>query len=205
MKRILLLLLALCLALSLFSCDGDENVENGESAQSSADFAKFEMADGATFVVELYPEYAPETVENFKKLVSQGFYDGLTFHRIYKGFMIQGGCPKGDGTGSSEQKIRGEFSSNGFTQNTLKHERGVISMARGNNPDSASCQFFIMHQNAEHLDGNYAAFGRVVEGMDVIDAIAETQVTYQSYSMELSKPIEPPVIKTVTLISYSAK
>ncbi len=198
MKRILLLLLALCLSLSLLSCDE-------ENAQSSSDFVKFEMADGATFVVELYPEYAPETVENFKRLVSQGFYDGLTFHRIYKGFMIQGGDPEGDGTGFSEQKITGEFSSNGFTQNTLKHERGVISMARGNDPDSASCQFFIMHQSAEHLDGNYAAFGRVIEGMDVIDAIAEAEVTYQSYSMELSKPIEPPVIKKVTLIDYSAE
>ena len=180
--------------------------EKGEEETGTpTDFAKFEMADGSVFVVELYPEYAPKTVENFKMLVTEGFYDGLTFHRIYKGFMIQGGDPKGDGTGFSDQRITGEFSANGFTQNTLKHERGVISMARGNNPDSASCQFFIMHADAAHLDGNYAAFGRVVEGMGVIDAIAETEVTYQPYSMEKSKPLDPPVIKAVTLIRYNAE
>ena len=130
-----------------------------------------EMENGGVIKLELYPEIAPKTVANFEKLVKEGFYDGLTFHRVIPGFMIQGGDPLGNGMGGSEENIFGEFIRNGF-QNNLKHERGVISMARAQNPNSASSQFFIMHQNAPHLDGSYAGFGRVVEGMEVVDEIA---------------------------------
>ncbi len=131
-----------------------------------------EMEGGGKIELELYPEFAPQTVKNFEELVKSGFYDGLTFHRIIPGFMIQGGDPQGTGFGGSEKKIKGEFRSNGFRQNTLKHERGVISMARSFMPDSASSQFFIMHADAPHLDGEYAAFGKVVSGMDIVDEIA---------------------------------
>ena len=137
------------------------------------------MENGKQIKIELLPEYAPKTVANFEKLVKEGFYDGLTFHRIIPGFMIQGGDPVGNGTGGSKEKIPGEFSRNGFPQNTLKHTRGVISMARAYDPNSASSQFFIMHADAPHLDGAYAAFGRVVEGMDVVDEIAATPTGFR--------------------------
>ena len=130
-----------------------------------------EMENGGKIELELYPDIAPITVKNFEKLVNEGFYDGLTFHRGIRGFMIQGGDPLGNGMGGSEEKIVGEFRMNGY-QNTIKHERGVISMARSQNPNSASSQFFIMHENAPHLDGQYAAFGRVVSGMETVDEIA---------------------------------
>ncbi len=133
---------------------------------------KITMDNGGEIYLELYPEYAPETVANFVSLVKEGFYDGLTFHRIIKGFMIQGGDPEGTGFGGSEKTIKGEFASNGFTQNTLSHERGVISMARSQMPNSASSQFFIVHEDSAFLDGNYAAFGAVTEGMDTVDEIA---------------------------------
>ena len=128
------------------------------------------VAEYGDIYAELYPEYAPVTVENFLKLVDSGFYNGLTFHRIIEGFMAQGGCPLGNGTGGSGTEIKGEFSANGV-DNPLTHERGVLSMARSSNPDSASSQFFIMHADAQHLDGNYAAFGRVLSGMGVVDAL----------------------------------
>ena len=137
-----------------------------------------EMENGGKIELELYPEFAPETVKNFEKLVSDGFYDGLIFHRVIKNFMIQGGDPLGNGMGGSENKIRGEFARNGFAQNTLKHERGVISMARAFDPNSASSQFFIMHQDAPHLDGSYAAFGKVISGIDVVDEIASIPTDY---------------------------
>ncbi|MBR4335657.1 MAG: peptidylprolyl isomerase, partial [Clostridia bacterium] len=132
------------------------------------------METGKQIKIELLPEYAPKTVANFEKLVKEGFYDGLTFHRIIPGFMIQGGDPLGNGMGGAKEKIPGEFKQNGFAQNTLKHVRGVISMARAYDPNSASSQFFIRHADAPHLDGAYAAFGRVVEGLDVVDEIAAT-------------------------------
>lgn len=132
------------------------------------------MENGKKIKLELYPEAAPITVKNFEKLVSEGFYDGLIFHRVINGFMIQGGDPEGTGMGGSKEKIKGEFASNGV-KNDLKHTRGVISMARSMMKDSASSQFFIMHQDAPHLDGDYAAFGKVVEGMDVVDEIAECE------------------------------
>lgn len=128
------------------------------------------MEDGGTITAELYPEIAPKTVENFLKLVSEGFYDGLIFHRVIPGFMIQGGCPNGNGMGGPGYSIHGEFSANGF-ENNLKHDRGVLSMARAMDPDSAGSQFFIMTQKSPHLDGQYAAFGCVTSGMDVVDRI----------------------------------
>lgn len=130
-----------------------------------------EMENGKQIKLELYPEKAPITVENFLKLVGAGFYDGLIFHRVISGFMIQGGDPEGTGMGGAKDKIKGEFLANGVP-NDLKHERGVISMARSRHPDSASSQFFIVHEDAPHLDGSYAAFGRVIEGMDAVDEIA---------------------------------
>ena len=151
-----------------------------------------EMENGKKIKLELYPEIAPITVENFEKLVKEGFYNGLCFHRVIKGFMIQGGCPNGTGMGGPGYSIKGEFSSNGV-KNDLKHSRGVISMARSMMPDSAGSQFFIMHQDAPHLDGQYAAFGKVVEGMDVVDEIATTKVNMSD------KPIEPQVMKSVTI------
>ena len=131
-----------------------------------------EMENGAKIELELYPEHAPITVKNFEKLVSEGFYDGLTFHRIIKGFMIQGGDPLGNGMGGSDENIKGEFRANGVP-NPIKHTRGVISMARAYDPNSASSQFFIMHADAPHLDGQYAAFGKVTSGMETVDEIAE--------------------------------
>lgn len=136
-----------------------------------------EMENGAKIELELYPEVAPITVKNFLKLVSEGFYDGLIFHRVIKGFMIQGGDPLGNGMGGADENIKGEFRANGH-ENNLKHERGVISMARSFNPNSASSQFFIMHKDAPHLDGQYAAFGRVVSGMEAVDEIAEVPTDY---------------------------
>ena len=222
MKRILALLLLLKLTIPLVACsakaeNNDEKPQDDseksegvyytaklEAAAEQTNFVQFEMANGATFVVELYPEYAPETVANFKSLVASGFYNGLTFHRLYKGFMIQGGCPNGNGTGSTTP-IKGEFSSNGFTQNTLTHERGVISMARSKSNDSGSCQFFIMHEKATHLDGKYAAFGRVVAGMETIDYLATLPVTYQDLSNEITKPLDPPVIQSATFVNYTAQ
>ncbi len=137
-----------------------------------------EMDNGSQIKIELDPTAAPITVANFEKLVKEGFYDGLTFHRIIPGFMIQGGDPKGNGTGGSKENIKGEFASNGVN-NPLKHTRGVISMARAMDPNSASSQFFIMHADAPHLDGQYAAFGKVVEGMDVVDQIANERTNFR--------------------------
>ena len=136
-----------------------------------------EMENGKEIEIELYPEISPITCENFEKLVKAGFYDGLIFHRVIRGFMIQGGCPDGTGMGGPGYQIKGEFAMNGV-KNDLKHTRGVISMARSMMPDSAGSQFFIMHEDAPHLDGQYAAFGKVVSGMDVVDEIAETQTDY---------------------------
>ena len=152
----------------------------------------FEMKNGDSFHVELYPEIAPNTVNNFISLVKKGFYNGLCFHRVIAGFMIQGGDPKGNGTGGPGYSIRGEFTRNGF-KNDLKHKRGVISMARSMMPNSAGSQFFIMHADAPHLDGQYAAFGAVISGMEVIDKIAEEAVDYSD------KPYHDQVIKSVTV------
>lgn len=153
---------------------------------------KFEMENGDVMKGELYPDVAPETVENFVKLVEDGFYDGLTFHRVIPGFMIQGGCPLGNGTGGPGHTIKGEFLSNGFNNN-LKHERGVLSMARAMDPNSAGSQFFIMVAAAPHLDGEYAAFGKITEGMEAADKIVNAQTGFND------KPVEPQVMKKVTI------
>lgn len=150
------------------------------------------MDSGKEMKVELYPDKAPNTVKNFISLVKKGFYDGLTFHRVISGFMIQGGCPQGTGTGGPGYSIVGEFAQNGV-DNDLAHTRGVISMARSMMPNSAGSQFFIMHQNAPHLDGQYAAFGKVIEGMDVVDEIADVDTDYND------KPKTTQIIKTVTV------
>jgi len=149
-----------------------------------------EMQNGRKMKIELYPDKAPITAANFEKLVKEGFYDGLTFHRIIPGFMIQGGDPEGTGMGGSKDKIKGEFASNGV-KNDIKHTRGVISMARSMMKDSASSQFFIMHADAPHLDGDYAAFGKVIEGLEVIDEIASVETDYND------RPAEPQVMAKV--------
>lgn len=155
-------------------------------------YVKIEMENGDIMRGELYPEIAPETVENFVKLVEEGFYDGLIFHRVIPGFMIQGGCPQGTGMGGPGYSIKGEFSANGF-KNDLKHERGVLSMARAMDPNSAGSQFFIMVADAPHLDGQYAAFGKITEGMEAADTIVG-----QKRNM-MDKPDVPQVMKKVTI------
>ena len=153
------------------------------------------MESGEQIKCELYPEIAPTSVNNFISLIKKNFYDGLIFHRVIKGFMIQGGCPQGIGTGGPGYSIKGEFAQNGF-KNDLKHTAGVLSMARSMFPDSAGSQFFIMHKDAPHLDGGYAAFGKVTEGMDVVNKIAETQTDFSD------KPLEKQMIKTMTVETF---
>ena len=155
----------------------------------------FTMENGDTMKAELYPEVAPNTVNNFISLVKKGFYDGLIFHRIISGFMIQGGDPDGTGMGGPGYSIKGEFSYNGV-DNNLKHSRGVLSMARAQHPDSAGSQFFIMHANAPHLDGQYAAFGKLTEGEDVLDSIASVDTDWND------RPRKPQVMKTVTVETF---
>lgn len=150
------------------------------------------IKDRGTIKLELDSTAAPKTVENFEKLAKEGFYNGLTFHRVIKGFMIQGGCPQGTGTGGPGYTIEGEFSANGV-DNPIEHKRGVISMARSMDPNSAGSQFFIMHQDSPHLDGQYAAFGKVVEGMDIVDQIAELPTDYSDH------PEEDAVIESITV------
>ena len=152
----------------------------------------FEMENGDIMKAELYPEIAPNTVNNFISLVQNGFYDGLIFHRVIRGFMIQGGCLDGTGMGGPGYTIKGEFSQNGFA-NDLRHTEGVLSMARAMHPDSAGSQFFIMHKNSPHLDGAYAAFGKITEGMDIVNKIAETATDYSD------RPLEEQKMKKVTV------
>ena len=154
--------------------------------------ATIEMENGKKMTLELYPEYAPQTVENFVELANEHFYDGLIFHRVIDGFMIQGGDPTGTGMGGSENIIRGEFRANGVN-NTIKHKRGTVSMARTNEPNSASSQFFIVQRDSLYLDGQYAAFGRVTEGMEVVDEIASCKTDYND------RPVVPQRIKRITL------
>lgn len=151
-----------------------------------------EMENSDVMKAELYPEIAPNTVNNFISLIQKGYYDGLIFHRVIKGFMIQGGCPDGNGMGGPGYSIHGEFAQNGF-ENNLAHTKGVLSMARSAMPNSAGSQFFIMHENAPHLDGAYAAFGKIVEGQDVVDKIAGAATDYSD------RPLEPQVMKKVTV------
>lgn len=155
----------------------------------------FTMADGGVIKAELYPEIAPVSVNNFISLIQKKFYDGLIFHRVIKGFMIQGGDPNGTGTGGPGYSIPGEFAINGF-ENDLKHTEGVLSMARSMHPDSAGSQFFIMHKTSPHLDGQYAAFGKVIEGMDVVNKIAETATDYSD------RPLEDQIMQSVTVDTF---
>ncbi len=158
----------------------------------------FEMEDGSIFKAELYPDIAPNTVNNFLSLVNKGFYNGLTFHRVIEGFMIQGGCPNGNGMGDPGYSIAGEFAQNGFS-NDLKHTPGVLSMARSMHPDSAGSQFFVMHKTSPHLDGAYAAFGKVIEGLEVVNQIAETPTDYGD------RPMTPQVMKSVTAETFGTE
>ncbi len=202
-----LMILALCLVLTVLSgCSAlntaapkateapvaQQQADSTQTASGANPVATIEIENFGKIVVELYPDVAPITVENFVNLAKEGFYDGLTFHRIISGFMIQGGCPQGTGTGGPGHTIKGEFALNGI-KNDLSHTRGVISMARANDPDSAGSQFFIVHQDSTFLDGQYAAFGKVIEGLDVVDAVASTP-TYAS-----DKPKKKVVIKTITI------
>lgn len=195
MKKIIAIILATAmLSLMLIACSEQaaNDDEKGENMNEQI-IATIEMQDGGIIKLELYEDIAPETVRNFVSLARSGFYDGLTFHRIIPGFMIQGGDPMDDGTGGPGYCIKGEFSENGF-ENTLKHTRGVISMARRSYPlDSAGSQFFIMHADASYLDGSYAAFGKVIEGMDVVDAIAAVNCDANDH------PYDDVIIKSITI------
>lgn len=159
----------------------------------------FEMENGKIFKAELYPDKAPNTVNNFLSLVKKGFYNGIIFHRVIAGFMIQGGDPDGRGTGGPGYRIKGEFSSNGFAQNDIEHVRGVLSMARAQHPDSAGSQFFVMHDDADYLDGQYAAFGRVIEGMDTVDEIANVKTDWHD------RPYEDQKMKSVTVETFGVE
>lgn len=202
MKRLictLLALLTLCFALT--SCGRQTATPDGiyterhETTDTITNIVQIELENGGIIRIELYPDIAPKTVANFQKLVSEHFYDGLIFHRVISGFMVQGGDPQGDGFGGSDEKIIGEFASNGIP-NDLSHERGVVSMARSSvSNDSASSQFFIMHANKPHLDGDYAAFGRVIAGMETVDWIA-AQATGEN-----NKPLKDIVMKEVRFVT----
>ena len=185
-------------ALAATSTNTEGIEENDESKEKV--MVEMVMKNGGVIKLELDPEAAPITVENFVKLAGEGFYDGLVFHRVVKDFMIQGGDPDGNGTGGPGYGIKGEFASNGWDANTISHTKGVISMARSGNPDSAGSQFFITHGDASFLDGDYAAFGSVVEGMDVVDRIATADTDWDSSGREKSVPLEPEVIETIRVL-----
>ena len=214
MKRLICCTIVLILCLSLFvACSDKHEYKVSENARIVLDGekvthtegasktdkenikVKFELENGGTFVMELYPKYAPETVANFCDLVNEGFYEGIIFHRVIPGFMAQAGDPTGTGMGGSEKKIKGEFANNGFDKNTLKHERGTVSMARTNDPNSASSQFFICFEETSYLDNEYAAFGKVVYGMEAVDEIGEATTD------ENDKPLVDIVIKKASIIT----
>lgn len=208
MRKLSVFLLCTFLAAALWGCGsasgGSSSSENGaegeEALLSGLHYAEIEVKDYGTISLELDADTAPITVTNFVKLAEDGFYDGLTFHRIIDGFMIQGGDPLGNGTGGSEETIKGEFSENGV-ENPISHERGVISMARAMDPDSASSQFFIVHQDSTYLDGQYAAFGHVTEGMEIVDAIcADTPVQDNNGTVAAE---DQPVITSVKIVETS--
>jgi len=165
---------------------------------SNLPLVTIEMEDGSIIKAELYPEIAPNTVNNFISLINKGFYNGLIFHRVIPGFMIQGGCPEGVGIGGPGYHIKGEFAINGF-ENGLLHDKGVLSMARAGHPDSAGSQFFIMHERSPHLDGSYAAFGKVIEGLDVVDRIAATPTSFSD------KPVNDVVMKQVSIDTFGVE
>lgn len=202
-KRIILfvatVLYAVVFAFTIAGCnDTNNNTETGDDVMQNP-VITIEMEDGSLIKAELYHDKAPNTVNNFLSLVNSGFYDGLIFHRVISGFMIQGGDPAGVGTGGPGYTIKGEFAINGFTKNDIKHERGVLSMARAMNPDSAGSQFFIMHKNSSHLDGQYAAFGKVIEGIEVVDNIASVKTDWND------KPLIPQTMKKVTAETFGVE
>lgn len=206
MKKIKLLVLCMAMGLCLVGCgeteketesNVSESVENEENTLVGTNLVELEVENYGTIVMELYADIAPMTVANFLSLVGEGFYDGLTFHRIIEGFMIQGGDPLGNGTGGSDEEIIGEFSANGIT-NDLTHVEGTVSMARSSDMDSASSQFFIMHAASPHLDGSYAAFGTVIEGMDVVNAIA-VGVAVEDGNGTVAA-VNQPIIKSIRIL-----
>lgn len=196
MKKLLLGILVVLLVVT--GCGKKENKESEvdkmsyKEVENETNFVKIEMANGEKMLLELYPDTAPITVANFKKLVSEKFYDNITFHRIVKNFMIQGGDPTGTGRGGSEETIKGEFKANGV-ENNLSHDRGVISMARSSDPNSGSSQFFIVHKKTSSLDGSYAAFGKLIAGFDTLDNLASVKVSGET-------PVEKPVIKSIRFV-----
>ena len=198
-KKILPILLSFLLIIFVSGCGEEtDNSKLKEDKITGTHHATITVEKFGEIEIELYGDKAPITVKNFMDLANDGFYDGLTFHRIIENFMIQGGCPKGDGTGDSGQNIKGEFANNGV-DNDISHVRGVISMARGGyDNNSGSCQFFIVHQDSPHLDGDYAAFGKVTKGMDVVDQIATETEVYGGNGEVMS--YHQPVIKTIKII-----
>jgi peptidylprolyl isomerase/peptidyl-prolyl cis-trans isomerase B (cyclophilin B) len=205
-KFTVLVMTILVMTLLLTGCNSKKTSENPQvSSNTEHPKVQIEMQDGSKMVLELYPEFAPETVENFVNLSKSGFYDGLKFHRIVEGFMIQGGDPNGNGTGGSGKHIKGEFAENGFSQNTLKHTKGIISMARSSDLNSASSQFFIMDGEVSSLDGKYAAFGKLIEGEETLAEVASTPVEQNPHSGEVSLPKEDVVIKKVTVLDSDKK
>lgn len=198
MKRLLCIALCLILLGTMGCTSGEKNKTEEETMHSEYPIATITMKDSGVIKLELYPKIAPESVKNFISLANSKFYDGLIFHRVISGFMIQGGCPKGNGTGGPGYNIKGEFSANGV-DNSLSHERGVISMARAMAYDSAGSQFFICHADSQFLDGQYAAFGKVIEGMDVVDAIASVKTNSQD------KPLQDQVIDSIRVDTFGVE
>ena len=198
MKRLLCIALCLILLGTMGCTSGEKNKTEEETMHSEYPIATITMKDGGVIKLELYPKIAPESVKNFISLANSKFYDGLIFHRVISGFMIQGGCPKGNGTGGPGYNIKGEFSANGV-DNSLSHQRGVISMARAMAYDSAGSQFFICHADSQFLDGQYAAFGKVIEGMDVVDAIASVKTNSQD------KPLQDQVIDSIRVDTFGVE
>lgn len=198
MKRLLCIALCLILLGTMGCTSGEKNKTEEETMHSEYPIATITMKDGGVIKLELYPKIAPESVKNFISLANSKFYDGLIFHRVISGFMIQGGCPKGNGTGGPGYNIKGEFSANGV-DNSLSHEQGVISMARAMAYDSAGSQFFICHADSQFLDGQYAAFGKVIEGMDVVDAIASVKTNSQD------KPLQDQVIDSIRVDTFGVE
>ncbi len=197
MKKTITILIAVCLLFALCACGSASAKTDSTASYTDNPIVEITVRDYGTITLELYPDVAPLTVDNFVKLCNEGFYDGLTFHRVMSGFMIQGGDPQGNGTGGSDETIKGEFAANGV-KNELSHKRGVISMARAKSPDSASSQFFIVHQDSEFLDGSYAAFGAVTEGIEVVDAICENTPVIDNNGTVPSE--YQPVIDSIKII-----
>lgn len=202
MKKALVWILVCVLSFSFLCSCGKKAEQPAVPTDGTHPQVRFTMESGETFTMELYPEYAPETVDNFVKLVKDGFYNGLTFHRVMQDFMAQGGDPEGTGSGGSGTTIHGEFAANGFTQNTLSHTRGVVSMARNSvDMNSASSQFFICYSDrCTQLDGDYAAFGKVIDGMETVDNFLKYKIVPNAYG-ELSQPVVPIVIDKAEVVS----